>query len=182
MINTHNLKLTILQEEILRLLYKKAEIKLHPRTISLLLRVSHPAVSKALPLLVKKNLLMLEKEKNSPRFFVSLNRENPLIIGLKRSENLKKLYESLFVAFLYDTFPSATIILFGSYAFGEDTSTSDLDLAVIGASTKNIDYSSFEKEFERPIRINYYTSFQEIDKPLLNNILNGITIKGAVEL
>ena len=182
MINNHKLKLTSLQQEIVRLFYKKVEIKLHPRTIALLLHVSHPAVSKALPLLVQKSFLIVQKEKNSPRFFVFLNRDNPLIIGLKRAENLRVLYESMFIAALYDHFPSATIILFGSYAFGEDTSTSDIDLAIIGTTQKNVDFAAFEKKLERPITINYYPSLQDIDKPLLNNILNGITLKGAVEL
>lgn len=182
MVNKHKLKLTLLQQEIVRLFYKKVEMKMHPRTIALLLDVSHPAVSKSLPLLVEKNFLILQKEKNSPRFLVSLNRDNPLIIGLKRAENLKSLYESGFVLALYDHFPSATIILFGSYAFGEDTSTSDIDIATIGATPKNVDFSYFEKEFERSITINYYPSFQDIQKPLLNNILNGIILKGAVEL
>lgn len=182
MVNKHKLKLTSLQEEILCLFYKKVEIKMHPRTIALLLDVSPPAISKAIPLLVEKSFLILQKEKNSPRLLISLNRDNPLIIGLKRAENLKSLYESGFVLALYDQFPSATIILFGSYSFGEDTSTSDIDVAIIGATQKEVDYSYFEKELERPIILDYYSSFQDIDKPLLNNILNGVILKGAVEL
>lgn len=182
MINKHKLKLTLLQQEILSLLYKKVEIKLHPRTIATFLGVSHPAVSKALPVLVKNEFIIIEKEKNSPRLLVSLNRDNPIVIGLKRAENLKLLYESSCISELYDIFPGATIILFGSYAFGEDTSTSDIDIAVIGSSPKDIDFSQFEKILEREININYYNSFQEINKPLLNSILNGMTLKGAVEL
>lgn len=182
MVNKRKLKLTLLQQEIIRLFYKKVELKMHPRTIALLLDVSPPAVSKSLPFLVEKKILLLQKEKNSPRFLISLNRNNPLIIGLKRAENLKSFYESGFVLALYDQFPSATIILFGSYACGEDTSTSDIDIAIIGATIKNVDFSYFEKEFERPIILNYYSSFQNIDKLLLNNILNGIILKGAVEL
>ena len=43
-------------------------------------------------------------------------------------------------------------------------------------------FYKFHKALERAIIINYYSSFKDIDKHLLNNILNGITLKGAVEL
>ena len=40
----------------------------------------------------------------------------------------------------------------------------------------------FEKNLERPIIINYFKSFKSIDNHLLNNIVNGITLKGAVDI
>ncbi len=101
---------------------------------------------------------------------------------LKRADNLKQITESGLSAFLYDTFPGSTVILFGSYAFGEDTTQSDIDLAVIGAKEKEIDTTKFDEMLERTININYYPNFKSIDPHLLNSILNGITLKGAVEL
>jgi len=40
----------------------------------------------------------------------------------------------------------------------------------------------YEKILERKIIVNYYNSFKKIDKHLLNNILNGIILKGAIDL
>src|SRR3989338_412684 len=97
-----------------------------------ILKVSQPAISKALPALEKTSLIKVSKDKNSKRLSIELNRDNPQSIWLKRADNLKQIYESGLVKFIYDAFPGATVILFGSYAFGEDTTTSDIDLAIFG--------------------------------------------------
>jgi len=62
------------------------------------------------------------------------------------------------------------------------TIKSDIDIAIIGGSEKDLRLEIFEKLLERKIIINYYKSFKEIRNELLNNILNGITLKGAVDL
>src|SRR3989344_9586315 len=141
MINIYKLKLTILQQDILRLLFIKVGENLNGRNIAYTLKVSQPAVSKALPALEKEGFIKVSKDKNSKRLSIELNRDNPQMIWLKRADNLKQIYESGLVKFIYDTFPEATVILFGSYAFGEDTANSDIDLAVIGSKEKEINLS-----------------------------------------
>ena len=182
MVNTYKLKLTILQQEILRLLFVKAGASFNARGISKALEVSHPAVSKALPFLGKQNYVKIKKDKESKRLSIELNRDNPMVIGLKRAENLKQIYESGFAQFLHETFPGATIILFGSYSLGEDTITSDIDIAVIGSKEKDVDLSNFSECLERTIILHYFDSFNEIHKNLKNNILGGIILEGAVDL
>ncbi len=182
MVNIYKLKLTILQQEILRLLFVKAGISLNAHAISRNLEVSQPAVSKALPKLEKEGLIKVSKDKESKRLSIELNRDNHQVIWLKRADNLKQIYESGLAQFIYDSFPGAAVILFGSYASGEDTLSSDIDLAVIGAKEKNIGLTKFDKILERKIIVNYYISFKDIHKHLLNNLMNGIMLKGAVEL
>ena len=182
MVNIYKLKLTKLQQEILRLLFVKAGTVLNQRAIARYLGVSPPAVIKALPKLEKEDLIKLEQDRDSKRWAIELNRDNQQIVWLKRADNLKQVYESGLVQFLYEKLPGATIILFGSYHLGEDTVTSDIDLAVIGTKDKHLDLIEFDKILERKIIINYYDSFRDIHKHLLNNILNGIVLKGSVEL
>ncbi len=179
MVNIYKLKLTILQQEILRFLFVKAGKAFNARQIALALGVSQPAVGKALPLLEKEGLIQIKKE--AGRFSIELNRDNPAVIGLKRADNLKQLYESGLVQFLYDQLPGAAVILFGSYALGEDTVTSDIDLAVIGIKEKPMDLTAFETLLERDILINYYSSLSLLDKPLLHNLFNGIVLKGNID-
>ena len=62
MVNTPKLKLTNLQQEILRLLFLKAGTQLNQRQIANLLNVSAPAVLKALPRLEKYLKLHQDKE------------------------------------------------------------------------------------------------------------------------
>ncbi|MBI4163292.1 MAG: nucleotidyltransferase domain-containing protein [Candidatus Aenigmarchaeota archaeon] len=182
MINMYKLTLTILQQDILRLLFIKVGESMNARTMANILEVSQPAISKALPSLQKEGLAKVSKDKNSKRLSIELDRDNTQNIWLKRADNLKQIYESSLVNFIYETFPEATVMLFGSYAFGEDTVKSDIDLAVIGSKEKNLNLSKFEKILERPIIINYFKSFKSIDNHLLNNIINGITLKGAVDI
>ena len=182
MINIYKLKLTVLQQEILRLLFVKAGTQLNGRNIARILEVSQPAVSKALPKLRDMEFINVKKDKESKRLSIELNMENHHAVWLKRADNLKQIYDSGLMQFLYDSLPGTTIILFGSYAFGEDTITSDIDLAVIGLKPKQLNLTEFHKILNKEIIINYYDSFKNIDKHLLNNILNGITLKGAVDL
>ena len=83
---------------------------------------------------------------------------------------------------MFENFPEATIILFGSYSFGEDTVDSDIDIAVIGSEKMSINLDKYEKLLEREIIINFYKNFKGIDKNLRENIARGIILKGGIEL
>jgi len=66
------------------------------------------------------------------------------------------LYESSLKEYLSEKFPGSLIILFGSYAYGEDTISSDIDIAIIGYKKKEIDLKKFEGFLKRKIRLNFY--------------------------
>ena len=178
----YKLKFTKLQNEIFRLLCIKAGMALNQRGISRLLKVSPTAVAKALPALKKESLVKIEKTQNMNLSSVELNRDNEKAIAFKRIENLKLIYESGLSMYLSESFPGCTIILFGSYSLGEDTTDSDIDIAVIGSKEKETDLSRFDKILERTVFIHYYDRFSKINRNLCANILNGITLNGYVEL
>ncbi|MBS3096675.1 nucleotidyltransferase domain-containing protein, partial [Candidatus Woesearchaeota archaeon] len=114
--------------------------------------------------------------------YLSLNRDNLNAMQSKRVENLKLLYETGLNQFLEGELPGAAIILFGSYSRGDDTTSSDIDVAVIGRKGKTINLEDFEKKLERKININYYKSLNGIHKELRENICNGIVLSGGIEL
>jgi predicted nucleotidyltransferase len=178
--DTYKLKFTKLQNEIFRLLCIKAGIPLNQRGISRLLRVSPTAVSKSLPALEKEGLAKIERSKTMNLSSVGFNRDNPRAIALKRTENLRLVYESGLADLLEEKFPGCAVILFGSYSLGEDTEKSDIDIAVIGSKRKEVDLTEFEKLLERSINIQFYEDIDKINKNLKSNILNGITLSGAV--
>ncbi len=182
MVNTSKLKLTFLQESILRHLFIKAGKTFTARALSIALGVSQPAISKALPNLEKENFVNVTKDKESKRLAIELNRENILIMGMKRADNLEQVYESGLYDFLFNEFPGCTIILFGSYSRGDDIFNSDIDLAIIGSKEKKVNLEKFEKILKKEVRINFYPSFKKIHKDLLTNIYNGIILVGSVEL
>lgn len=182
MVNIYKLKLTILQQEILRLLFVKAGITLNQRQIANFLEVSPPAVMKALPKLEQESLIKFNQDKETKRWSIELNRDNLRVMQLKRADNLKQIYETGLADFLEKEFAGATIILFGSYARGEDIINSDIDIAVIDREDKQIDLTKYEELLERKININVYDSFKNIHKNLKENLCNGIMLTGGVEL
>ena len=182
MVNIYKLKLTSLQQEILRLLFVNAGKTLNALGVAKALDVSQPAVSKAIPLMVKANLIKVEKDKDSGRLAIELNRDNHKVMQLKRVENLKLIYESGLADFLEKEFAGATIILFGSYSRGEDTVNSDIDIAIVGRKDKLIDTDIYENLLKRNINLNFYESFKEVHKNLKENIFNGVVLYGGVEL
>ena len=174
------LKWTRLQSEIFSLLCLRAGEKLSQRDISKILKVSPTAVAKSLKKLENHNLIKIEKVKIIN--FVSFNRDEPKAIELKRAENLKNIYLSNLLDYLEEELAGGTIILFGSYSRGEDTNTSDMDIAVIGRKDKLLKLKEYEKYLNREININFYNSWKEIHNNLRDNILNGIILQGSVEL
>ena len=182
MIKIYKLKLTRLQQEILRLLFVKVGILLNQRQISNFLGVTQPAVMKALPALEKEKLIKIYQDKETKRWSIELNRDNHKVMQLKRVDNLKQIYETGLADFLEKEFAGAAIILFGSYSRGEDIINSDIDFAVIGRKDKIIDITNYEKLLERKININFYISFKNIHKNLKENLCNGIVLSGGIEL
>lgn len=178
----YKLKFTILQQEVLRFLFIKSGMSFTERALAKHLNVSPTAVSNAIKVLEKKELLRVRKDKVSGRLSIGLNKDNPNIYFMKRVENLRLIYESGLAAYLSERFPGSTIILFGSYSFGEDIIDSDIDIAIIGSGEKDLDVEKFSKLLERGISLNFYDNLNEVNKNLKENILNGIAISGGVKL
>jgi len=175
-------KFTQLQQEMLGFFFSKPKREFTERSLAKQLNVSPTAVSNSLPLMKSAGLLKVSKDRESGRLSISLNRENPRTFFLKRAENLRAFYESGLSEYLSEKFPGSTIILFGSYSFGEDTEDSDIDIAIIGSKRKDVDTKKFESTLERRISINFYDAISGIEKNLRENILNGIVMDGGVTL
>jgi len=178
----YKLKLTVLQQEILRYLFVNSGKPSNARRIAAALEVSQTGVSKALSGMQKRGLVLMEKDRESGRWNIVQNIESAKVVGIKRAENLRMIYESGLAEFLENELPGAAIMLFGSYSRGEDVAESDIDMAVIGRKEKSVDLSGFEKFFRKEINLQFYPSFSSIHKSLKENILGGILIAGGVEL
>lgn len=174
------LKWTVLQAAIFSLLCLRAGEKLSQREIALLLHVSPTAVANSIQKLISSRLIQVERTKTIN--FISFNRDEELAIELKRVENLRNIYLSGLSGYLERELAGSTILLFGSYSIGEDTHTSDIDIAVIERKDKKLSLGEYEKVLNRKINIQFYNSWKNINVHLKNNILNGIVLHGSVEL
>ena len=84
--------LTSLQEGILRFLFTQHPRRFNGRAIASRLSVSQTAIHNSLPTLEKEGLIIVEKDKESKRLSIGLNKDNPRTFHLKRVENLRNIY------------------------------------------------------------------------------------------
>jgi predicted nucleotidyltransferase len=174
-VNISKIPYSTLQQEILRILCIKANLNQHQ--LAKYLNVTQAGIIKALPKLKEDNLITANQDRETKRWTINLIDKE-----YKRTENLKIIYLSQLKSYLEHTNPGSTIILFGSYARGEDSTDSDIDIAIIGRNDKNLDLKHFEKSLGRPININFYGKWEDIHKNLKENLCNGILLTGAIKL
>jgi len=164
--------------EIIELVFKKPEKWMHIRKIARKLKISPETIRKNLAKLKKKQVVEERREGNMLRFRANLENEN--YKREKTLHNLKSIFDSGIVNFLYDYYHPKAIILFGSYARGEDISTSDVDIGIVIKNKKRPDLSKFEKKISRSIELSLFTK-NEVSNEFFNNIINGIVLKGFLK-
>lgn len=153
--------------------YRRISVREYAKIIN----VSPPTASKLLMGYHKEGLLKRQEDRNYLFFYV--NKESEMFIGLSRiywREKLKEVVEEI-----ENKTVNPIIILFGSLSKAEVTSDSDIDIAVI-AYKKNVSLENHEKKLKRNIQVFWFDSFSKIPKELKNNILNGYSLSGKVEI
>ena len=101
--------------------------------------------------------------------------------------NIYRLKRHGFVNNLVDSFNNPeTIVLFGSFAKGEDIEESDIDILVISFNEPNEHLkkavSIFEKEMNRRINIHILNSLEKSSNEFKNAVANGIVLHGYLKL
>lgn len=132
------------QFKILELFIKKPYEKFYLREISRILTMSPMTVSRSLRLLTKEKLLKKEKSKN--QILYQANLEYLPFKHLKIVYNLSWLERKKVMPFLKEKLPGlSSVVLYGSYAKGENDEKSDLDLLAISAIKKDISFELSKK-------------------------------------
>lgn len=162
------------------------EKEFHIREIAKLLDLSPTTVSKKTKQMVKNGLLVIRKVSNHVMLKSNTNSFN--FICLKKEYNLQRFLDSEILDYLNNQLNNPeTIILFGSYAKGENINSSDIDLLVITPLNKKINLIKFEKKLGYKIQLFMY-SYLDIEKmktnnkELLNTFVNGVVLSGHWEL
>ena len=174
-------KMTKQESVVFSFLCIHAGMEFHVRALARELNASPTGISKSVKKLEKAGII------KSDRVFllrVELNREKEEVIQMKRVENMRLLYQSGLVNFLSGKLVGTTIIVFGSFAFGEDTISpeSDIDIAVVGSEEIKIKLNKYENKLKRQINLQFFQSFRKIERNLKDSVLNGIVLQGHVEL
>ncbi len=158
----------------------------HVREMARLLKLTPTTASKYLNQLCKDGFLIKKQERKHLLF--KANTESFSYKDAKVHYNTKSLISSGLIDYLDKElhYPKA-IIIFGSYAKGENDKNSDIDIFVISNRKKGLNLEIFEKKLKAKIQLfikneNEFFKMQKENKNLVNSILNGIVIKGYLEV
>ena len=169
-----------IKEEIRKYFFINPTSKLRVRQIERELKLPLPSVIRYCRELEKEGVLKIEKI--SGIYLYSADRASKEYLIEKRLFNIKLMFECGLVEYIVKEYSNPTIILFGSYSKGEDIEKSDIDL-YIQTFKKEIKTEKFERFLKRKIQVFVYSDIRQIKNPhLMNNIINGITINGFLEV
>lgn len=176
----------ITQLKVLKLFIENPHSGYYLRESARILKMDPMTVKRALALLVKDELLTKVKDKN--RILYKANIETPTFRHLKISYNLSWLQEKKLTDFLTNQMNTVTsIILFGSFAKGENDEESDVDILTISL-TKHKPTSEITKLLERDVNLVNFTPAQWSNQAKKNRafyldiILDGIVLYGTKPL
>jgi len=114
--------------------------------------------------------------------FYQAVRDNEKLVLYKKISAIYEINISGLTEFLWNKLSPEAIILYGSYAKGESTDDSDIDIAVIGKIETKIDLTNFEKMIGKKIHLFFHESVKKISREMLNNLANGIIMKGYLNI
>ena len=142
------------------------------RIISKQTKIPLSSVQRYVEQLKKSNLITLSnKAENTPYFKVR-----------KTQFFINKMFTSGLIDYLEKQLQPSVIILFGSIRKGESDQTSDIDLFIETQKIKTVDLSKFEKKLKHKIELHLKENINELPKRLFNNIINGIKLRGYINI
>ena len=149
-------------------------------------RASKTSAREAVLLLEKHGYVKKEVIGNAWRLTANAPNEFYFTIH-KIPYNLQLVYESAILGTIYEKVPGFNaIILFGSYRWGTNNETSDVDIAVEVSGGKELHITTLGTMAignRRNVKINLHIfSRNRIDINLFTNIANGIVLDGLLEV
>ncbi|MBS3065772.1 nucleotidyltransferase domain-containing protein [Candidatus Pacearchaeota archaeon] len=169
-----------IRKEIKEYFFTNPSEKLRVREIERVLKLPLPSVIRYCRELEKEDILAIAKTGNVSFYTASRSREYFLE---KKLFNISQLYKSGLIEYIKVELSNPAIVVFGSFAKGEDTEESDIDLYIETPSKKQLALERFEKLLKRKIQIFQHKNLKNISNPhLANNIINGITLNSYIEV
>lgn len=170
---------TKVYERILAVFFKNPTQTFHIRELARLTKSSHTGAAKVLRKLEKERLVKKVREAVTIEYIANLDSE--AFHTQKKEHNIKSLAKLIdFLSEKYDE--PETIALFGSYATGYDTETSDVDIIIITPEQLDSDLRKFEKDINRKISIHEVKDLTKASNEFRNNLANGIVLKGYLKV
>ena len=174
----HNINI---KQNIAEYFFINPNAKLRVREIERMLKLPLPSVIRYCKELEKEGILSVIK--TGSVIFYTADWGNEKYHLEKKLNNLRSIYESGIIKYLKQELSNPPIVLFGSFAKGEDTEESDIDLYIETPSKKKVETEKFEKLLKRKIQAFRSKSLDDISNShLANNIINGIMLNNYIEV
>lgn len=166
---------------ILRLFFEGPSEILHLREVARRVGLSATGAMKILRSLETEGLVKNERAAVTVEY--RGNYDNEKFMALKRSLNLYSLHSSGLVSEIVDFYKiPECIVIFGSYAKGEDTRESDIDIAVMTGMNEYPNLDIYEADLKRKISLHLIYNIQNEKKDFINTLANGIVLYGYLEV
>ncbi|MBI2137789.1 nucleotidyltransferase domain-containing protein [Candidatus Woesearchaeota archaeon] len=173
-------------DKLLTYFINEPEKEFHVRELAKLAGKSPTTVSKYLHAFAKEHFLTINKSRNHLLF--KADTESTAFKDMKVGHNLSLLRKSGLIKHLADEYNQpAAIILFGSFARGENVPQSDIDILVITPVKKEVPVDKFEKSLHHRIQLFLHSAkdieaMKTLNKELLNSWINGMVVHGYWEV
>lgn len=145
--------------------------------------LSRERINHFLKQLIKEKLIIRVKPRRKMPYYIA-NWNSLKFRSKKRLYGLSLLEQSGLFGHLYSCRGIKTAILFGSFARGDWSRSSDIDIFIYGDDTEFMK-GEFESKLKKEIQLFSYQEPQTIQKQLdpkiIPNIINGFNIKGSIE-
>ncbi len=157
----------------------------HLRQLAEELNFSTTAVTEGIDILMKYNIINVEEGPTTKNIKANLSSESYKDYKLIFNLFLLKRYNVLYnlTAFFHNP---ECIVVFGSFARGEDIEESDIDILIIASGEPSPDLKYFvkiwEKAFNRKINIHKLKSLDKAENSFKNAVANGITLYGYLNV
>jgi Nucleotidyltransferase domain. len=166
---------------ILKLFFGGPHVAIHIREVARRTGMTPRGAKYILDALTKEGLLNVMPTGVVSNY--SGNYQNEKFVALKRSLNLYSLYSCGLVSALEEFYHTPKcILLFGSYARGEDTDKSDVDLAIVTKSEDMPELEKYESFINKRISISLVKNVREEDSNFINSLANGIVLSGYLKV
>ena len=159
--------------------FENPTLDFHIRGIARMLKIPKTTVSYQVKRLLKEELIVKNKKSVFPSF--RANETSEIYRFCKTQEFLKELVCSGVLDHLERELHPRCIILFGSFAKGEYGNKSDIDLFV-QSKEATINIGKVEKKLRHNIHILFEADTNKLSAELLNNIANGIKLRGFLKV
>lgn len=175
------MKRNSIKERLCAYFFEHPTVQLRVRQIERAVQIPLPSARRYAGELVQENIL--KRVAVSTVVFFAADRSSKEFLFEKMLYNLRQVHASGLIEYLVQEISNPPIVLFGSYSRGEDIEDSDIDLYVETVSNKNLHLGEFEMKLKRHIQIFRYKRITQVkNSALADNIMNGITLNGFIEV